>query len=96
MPRSCKSRVARRTWSTVTRRSIASSTRCDPLSDPIHSRRQPRRTRASATLSSIRSAREMHSKGTRSPRRSISSAYWRTQPAWMVKTSSTYQSMSGR
>jgi hypothetical protein len=95
IPRPRSTRVACCTVSTLTRRSMASRIRCDPLSDPIHTRKQPRSRNASATASSTRSALEMHSKGILIPRAFILAANSRVQPLWMVKTSSTNQIRSG-
>ncbi len=69
-----------RTCSTVTPRSMASRIRCDPLSEPIHTRKQPSSASVAATRSFMRSARVMHSKGMRRPRRFISAAYVDSQP----------------
>ena len=69
--------------------------RCEPLSEPIHTRSQPSSASCAATRAFSRSARVMHSKGTRRPRRLISAAYSSSQPWWIVNTSSANHSCSG-
>src|SRR5215472_14331102 len=56
-------------------RSMASNMRCDPLSEPIHRRKQPISASVSTTDALRRSAREMHSNGNFKPRRFNSPAY---------------------